>query len=116
MMIHDRWRVGRRNPCCAYSQETPEPSDDDTFVGALQSPDFTTQAVHAVNTLPEALDVLRDLASAYACDTKGSVDENHPDLGARVGELLGCPECGDRPSIHCTYCGTCPCDCGDPDV
>lgn len=110
------WRTGRKLGRTLYVRKyTNAPSDDDPFVGIMDTPGDADRVVNAVNTLPEALDVLDSLVYVYGRDTKSSIQENHPDLAERVGELLGCPECGDKPSTHCDYCHACPCDCGGTD-
>lgn len=43
------WRTGRRNSFTIYAQTGPEPSDDDPFLGSLNTPEAAAEAVRAHN-------------------------------------------------------------------
>lgn len=44
-----KWRTGRKNPRTIYIQRGDEPSNDDPFIGTLDTPELVRQAVDAVN-------------------------------------------------------------------
>lgn len=45
------WRTGRRNGHTIYAQTGPQPSDDDPFIGSLNTPEAAAEAVRAHNAL-----------------------------------------------------------------
>lgn len=43
------WRIGRKLGRTIYAQEGDEPSDDDVFLGLMESEEIAAQVVNAVN-------------------------------------------------------------------
>lgn len=43
------WRVGRKLGRTIYAQEGDEPSDDDAFLGLMETEDIAATVVNAVN-------------------------------------------------------------------
>jgi hypothetical protein len=105
-----RWRTGRKNPRTIYLQQGAEPSDDDPFIGTLDTVELVRQAVSAVNFRLKERDPKgwpittitgieggpKVLFCQLECGHEFRAHAARTDL--KIGDRVGCHECLPKPS------------------
>lgn len=85
MVEHSSWRTGRRNNHTIYAQLNAEPSERDLFLGSLNTPQATQQAVDAVNAVAR----IRELHRPHDCNTD-HMNPHTPTPCVHTGTCIGC--------------------------
>jgi hypothetical protein len=57
------WRTGRKNPYTIYAQLGAKPSDDDEYLGSLNTPELSSEAVRSHNAALRLREVLDGTAA-----------------------------------------------------
>jgi len=86
------WRTGRKNPYTIYAQLGAEPSDDDDYLGSLNTPELSAEAVRAHNAALQ----LRDLLNTGLMQPRMVEDENVVDEDAVATMPCAEPDCTNR--------------------
>lgn len=87
------WRTGGRNPYTIYAQTGPQPADADPFIGSLNTPEASAEAVGAHNAMLATLARLaHDPAGDCTCEPGGPARCEYRRLADTVDAAFSPPD------------------------